>query len=122
MFEESEWMQLVTELMSATRADSLKWTEQGARVVAIVGQSSYEIGSIDDDGRIPYFLSVRLDENGTPTEIARLESEPIIEERSWTAGEKLVELRNLAYRSAKGAPQIFGKLLAELKATTEPPF
>lgn len=122
MFEEDEWMQLVTELITATRSNALKWTEQDARVVAVVGESSYEIGSIDDDGRIPYFLSVRLGEGGTPTEIARLESEPVNEEREWTAGERLVELRNLAYRSAKGAPQIFGKLLADLKATAEPPF
>lgn len=122
MFEEDEWMLLVAELATATRANTLKWTEQDARVVAIVGDNSYEIGSIDDDGRIPYFLSVRLGEGRAATELARLESEPLDDEREWTAGEKLHELRNLAYRSAKGAPQIFGKLLADLRAKAEPPF
>ncbi|MCP8999575.1 hypothetical protein NFC73_07490 [Pseudarthrobacter sp. RMG13] len=122
MFEDDEWLELVTELITATRAHNLKWMEQDDRVIALLGDSSYEIGSIDDDGRIPYFLGVRIREDGVVTEIARLESEPVVEDRPWTAGEKLPELRNLAFRSAKGAPEIFGKLLADLKGTAEPPF
>lgn len=122
MFEQDEWMQLVTELIAATRSNALNWIEVDDRVVAVVGESRYEIGSIDDDGRIPYFLGVAVNEDGRATEIARLESEPVSEERAWTAGEKLPELRNLALRSAKGAPEIFGKLLADLKATGEAPF
>lgn|GEM_PF-5321358 len=119
MFEESEWLELVTELISATRANALVWTEHDHSAVTTVGESSYEIGSVDADDRIPYFLSVRLSENGIVNEIARLESEPLNDEREWTAAERLVELRNLAFRSARGAPQLFGKLLSELRNVTK---
>ena len=118
MFEENEWLELVMALISATRANALVWTEQDHSAVTTAGESSYEIGSVDADDRIPYFLSVRLSENGIVKEIARMESEPLDNEREWTAAERLVELRNLAFRSARGAPQIFGKLLTELKNVT----
>ena len=122
MFEEEEWLALVATLIAATKSNSVKWIEKGNAVVTVVGNTSYEVGSVDGDDRIPFYLRVLLNEERKQTEIARIESEPVSSNMDWTAAERLLELRNVAFRSAKGAPQIFSKLLSELKATTDPPF
>lgn len=122
MFEENEWKQLVSQLIKLTRAETVDWKNERDEVAAVIGDYRYAIGSVDNDGRIPYYLAVK--ESWGQKELDRLESQPINEEpfAQPSAGEMLLELRHLAFRSAQGAPQLFSKLMADLQQAEEPPF
>lgn len=122
MFEEAEWDQLVETLSRLTRANTLEWKEGFGEIEARVGQMIYAIGSVDNDGRLPYYLDVRPASTAEP--LARLESQPLPEfDPGWitslTAAQKLPELRALAQRSALGAPQLFNRLIGDLNALGE---
>lgn len=129
MFDESEWTQLVETLTQLTRQGRLKWHEDGSNVTTTVAGVTYVIGSVDNDGRQPYFLAVEEatdDPWASTKELSRLESIP--EDAEWEygapAGGRLHYLRREAIRNALGAPQLLNRLLKDLEATgdDEPPF
>lgn len=118
MFEKEEWARLVGKLLALTRRNSLTWEQDGGTITTSVGGVEYEIGSVDNDDRQPFYLAVvESVDPWTRRELARLISEPLEE---WTAsgeaapGAQLIELRRLALRSAIGAPQLLGRLLGDL--------
>jgi hypothetical protein len=118
MFDSSEWSRLVETLLKRSRSELLEWSLDQDRGLlrARVGGTDYMIGSVDNDGRPPFFLAVG-DANAR-AELARLESDPS-EDAPWDTGvksasQRLVELRNLAMRLAQGAPQLLNKLISDL--------
>lgn len=120
MFSDQEWLQLVTRLGDLTVADKLSWSDNGTWVIAEVGDIDYAIGSVDGDDRPPFVLEVG-DRTAQKT-LARLESEPVSENRadSPTAAQLLPSLREVARRSATGAPQLFGRLIEGLNGLEDP--
>lgn len=137
MFDDAEWRKLIVRLTTLTSAQRLEWHESDGTVEAVVAGTKYVIGSVDNDDRQPFFLAVIATEpdpwaiSPQDREIARLESTPEVD-RDWgseyapPAAELIHDLRRLANRSAKGAPQLLSKLLDDLdavdQAQSEPPF
>ena len=118
MFEEREWMQIVERLVRLTKEQVLTWKTVAAEgtewVETRVDDLDYMVGSVDNDQRPPYYLSL-WDVNSRDY-LARLESEPIQEDDEWgqaplTAGNRLLELRTVAYRSAQGSPQLLSRIM-----------
>jgi len=117
MFDDDEWLELVRKLAALTEAEAVKWAiaANGNLSVSLRGYQ-YEIGSVDNDGRQPYFLAVNQlvqDEPWSETELARLEAQG--NDRFSDAQKELVGLQRLAFRSAHGGPQLFAKLLSDME-------
>ena len=118
MFDEVEWASLVTRLISLSKDQVLKWEMPGNDAISLrVGAVEYEIGSVDRDGRAPFFLSVTSLNDGRL--IGKLESSPV-ESNQWgsevalSAPQMIIELRTLALRVAQNAPQVLSKLISDL--------
>lgn len=125
MFDEREWFQIVSRLTELTRSEKLRWHfEEHQIVVAPVGDIEYVLGSVDKDGRAPYYLGIwdpQISEH-----IARLESEPVPQVGDWSvdpaefsAAQLVPTLHTLANRSASGAPRKLNQLLADLQELDE---
>lgn len=115
MFEENEWSQLVAKLASLTHAGRIEWTEGDMIYKTSVGDILYVIGTVDNDGRPPYFVGVW--DSSESRYLARLESEPFPDAMGTppqTAAEAIPALYALAARSAAGAPQLFNELIGAL--------
>jgi len=122
MFDENEWRQLVGKLMQISSTGKLEWSLIDGVVSTTLGDFEYSIGSVDGDGRPPYFL--RIWNQTSWQEIGKLISEPI-QDPPWddgerTAGQSLLELRHVATRLAYGAPQLLTRLLSELDSLKSP--
>lgn len=133
MFNETEWSELVGELIGLTLKDRISWEndyENPGSYDAKVNDFLYSVGSVDSDGRLPYFFAINkilgTNENtGEPTLqwLATLESIPPSNETSRIRDEiskSIVVLRDLAVRSAKGTPKLFESLLNDLKSLEDP--
>ncbi len=135
MFEKREWVTLIGRLLSLTEERRLDWrlADKGV-VVAQVSDFLYRIGSDDEDGREPFYLSISKKDpsrsSGESTvfaQIDRVDSIPGAQDDPWdteSIGRKIVELQGAALRSAQGAPQLFEELLNGLSALDDhqPPF
>ena len=134
MFDDEEWRTLVERLIELTLKQKLEWIETNDRFETKVGETTYAVGSRDNDDRQPFFLSVgpsNPDPWKTTSEIGRLESVPEPDEDQGygyepSAAQRVNVLRHLALRAARGAPRVLSKLLGDLDVVAgdsdEPPF
>jgi hypothetical protein len=112
--------------MALTREAQFPWKINDIGLpVAVVNNVEYALGSVDNDGRPPYFFQLWDEEKEEL--VARLESEPVpVEEAAlWDVpplnGAQLIpELFELANRSASGAPEVFNRLLTDLDGLDNP--
>lgn len=125
MFDDSEWKILVTRVLSLTREGRFPWAKNDLDLpVALVNDVEYATGSVDRDGRPPYFFQLWDEKKGEL--IARLESEPIpADSVPWetdvlSAAQLLPELFELAARAASGAPAVFSRLVSDLDSLDDP--
>jgi len=119
MFEDAEWNQIIMKLTELTRAEKVTW-EIGfdGELGANVKDTLYEIGSVDGDGRAPYYFSIA---QGTPArERARLETGDD-REVSRSVQYSLSELQRLAFRMASGGPQLAKQLLSQMEEVLPTP-
>ena len=134
MFNYQEWDALTSKLISLTQSSLLNWTFNGEDLVAESLGFKYLIGSVDGDGRVPFFFSVKGERdrgspfaNGDFIEIDQIDSTNTHKADIWSdqlLGDRVSFLRELALREAEGAPRIFSELLASLEGleSSEPPF
>lgn len=117
MFEDEEWNAILAKLADLTRANKTIWThnEHQGLLTTSVGANAYAIGSVDMDDREPYFFAVLRMDDGTAVELARLESTHVGVSNGWSPGERIVDLQHLAFRMAKGGPQLASELLADME-------
>lgn len=124
MFDDAEWSQIIDRLLDLTQRNLIKWAFEESVITAKVGQVEYVLGSVDKDGRQPFFLHIWRPDSETIA--ARLESTPgPDDEVPWSglsAAEKVSTLHAAAVRSASGAGELFDELMADLKRIDEPPF
>jgi len=115
MFENDEWLAIIKKLIELTRAEAAKWSLGDVNVLrSEVEGTEYEIGSVDNDGRAPYFLAIYTGEGFDREELARIESDPG-EFENYTPGEAVTDLQRIANRMARGGPQLASKLLADME-------
>lgn len=120
MFENSEWSTLILRLIDLTKSEKLKWhIEERDIVVTPVGDIEYVLGSVDSDGRAPFFFSIW--DPDEKVSIARLESQPVPEpdehgnlSEDRLAGQSIPALLAMATRSATGAPKKLNQLMSDL--------
>ena len=129
MFDNQEWITLVGRLSALTQEQKLAWTMRNDVLVARAANFMYRIGSVDGDGRQPFFLAISRslplpdsEEAEVFSEIDRINSLNETQSDPWnseTLGRSIVNLRDLALRDAQGAPQIFEELLDSLSSLGE---
>jgi len=122
MFEDDEWNAIIGKLMDLTRANKTAWhnSESQDLVSTVIGPVAYIVGSVDNDGRAPYFLAVVKVDSDANKELARLESTPVNTDEGYSPQEKIVDLHRLAFRMASGGPQLVASLLADMNALLPP--
>ena len=125
MFDDREWITLVGRLSSLTQGQKLNWKTRNDVLVTRAANFLYRIGSSDNDGRQPFYLSVS---RGLPlpdseaevfSEIDQVDSLNEASFDPWsgdTLGQRIIILHDLALRDAQGAPQIFEELLDGLSS------
>ena len=119
MFEDEEWVKIIYKLVALTKAEKIKWEfEYDGSLNAMLDGTLYKVGSVDIDGRAPYYFSIS--DGNPPVELARVESGPGNEYET-TPGEGVTELQRMAYRMASGGPQLAAKLLAQMEAILPTP-
>lgn len=125
MFDTEEWTTLIRRVMALTRQGQFDWSRNDVgKLISLVGDVEYAVGSIDSDQRPPYFFQVWDEVNDVL--VARLESQPppsaedAWEQPELNGAQLIPELFELAVRSASGAPEVFKKLLGDLDRLDSP--
>ncbi|MFL0564583.1 hypothetical protein ACH0CG_02415 [Microbacterium sp. 179-I 1D1 NHS] len=121
MFDDSQWAALIGEVMKLTEGEKLTWqADEQPLFIATVGDIEYVLGSVDNDGRAPYFFGIF-----DPTirqYLAKLESQPVSSD-SWggqTPAQMVPGLYARVKRAATGADKLFSSLLTGLRNLDSP--
>lgn len=121
MFEDDEWVALIKKLITLTRNQKISWAlSESDLLLSKIGDAAYTVSSVDGDGRAPYQFAVLTGAEDEYTEVARIESGPE-DSRIYTPAEAVSDLQRIAYRMARGGPQLAAKLLADLEAIEPTP-
>ncbi|MFD1201001.1 hypothetical protein ACFSWE_05000 [Leucobacter albus] len=114
MFSSDEWDALIKRAIAQTEAEQLVWASEDTIFSAAVGKYEFVVGSVDNDGRLPYFFGVW---NPAVEEyVDKIESRPTAGmatdlESGLSASELIPRVVELARRSASGAVHVFSELL-----------
>ena len=113
MFDDDEWSQIIYKLIDLTRAEKVTWEIQfDGTLSSRVGSTTYGIGSVDEDGRAPYYFAVAQGEPAA--EVTRLETGDESEHQR-SLDNAVGELQRVAFRMASGGPQLAKQLLSQME-------
>lgn len=117
MFNDAEWSALVAKLHQLTDGNRVKWELDGFELSLRIGDVTYVITALDEDGVPPWVLHVRKHAEDPDTDYKWTEIDALRSKPGWNSGDpqvQLLELRDLAYRMALGGPQLAQHLLDDL--------